>query len=150
MNLAAAVGRAAGDDLPDHAVAVVLDAQHGADADEGELHLDAEILQGVGGEIVGMRVVHPGERSQEDLLDILALDVAEILEHALVALAHRGLGVIGRFLGEEILEDFILHPAPPQVVGLGLVGREGALAPVGRVGILGGEIVVRLEFLEQP
>jgi len=150
VDLAAEIRRTAGLDLLDHAVAVVLDAQHGADADEREFHLDAEILQGVGGKIGGMGVIHPGEAGEKHLLHVERLDIADILQHALIAFAHGCLGLRRGFLGQQVLQDLVFDAAPPQVIGLGGVGGEIALAAIRGVELLDGEIMVALQLLENP
>ena len=54
------VGGTAGNDLHDLGVAV-LAGQHGADSDEGELHVDVEILFAAGGHVAGVRIEEMGE-----------------------------------------------------------------------------------------
>ena len=46
---------------------VVLEAEHRADPDKLELHLDAEVLAGVGGQVGRVGVVQPGDRGEEHL-----------------------------------------------------------------------------------
>ena len=91
------------DDLADHAIAILLDAQDRADANEGELHLDAEVLQRIGGQEIGMRIIHPREAGQIHLLDVTGLDITEVFQHALVALAQGGLGFLLGFLAEQVV-----------------------------------------------
>ena len=150
FNLPAEVGRAAGDDFTHDAVAVLFGAQDRTDADERKFHLNAEILEAVGGEIRGVRVIHPRQAGEIHFLNVGGLDVADVFEHAFVALAHGGLGIAEGLVVDEVLHEFELHPAAPEIVGLGRVRGPRVFRAVRRVGFLRLEIVILLEFVEDP
>ena len=149
LELLAEVGGAAGDDFLDDAV-VVLDPEHGADADELQFHLDAEVLEGGGAEISRVGVVEPRDVGQEQLGQVAAVDFAEILEHALVALAHGRLGLDDSLLVHQLGNELIFDPLPPQGVGPLHGGGPFGLGAVNQVAVIHREISVILQFLEHP
>ena len=151
LQFASQIGRAAGNDLLNDAD-VVLDAQQGADAHELQLHLDAEVLVGGGGEIGGVRVVESRDAGQKHLREVVALDLAEVLQHAFVALAHLRPGVFRGLLCQDLLNDFELQAPAPQVVGRRRVRGPGGLLAlaVDTVGLARGEVQVLRQFRHDP
>ena len=110
FEFAAAVGGSAGDEFDNFGVAI-LAAQDGADTDEGEAHLDVEVVERALAHVFGVRVVALGEGGEKGAGLVLAGFFLEGFEEALVALADgfdggafgRGRGGFGRGFGFFVL-----------------------------------------------
>ena len=116
------IGRTAGDDFLHHAV-VLLEPKQGADADELQAHLDAKVLVGVGGEVRRVRVVQLRDIGEKEFAQILAFEVGEVLEHALVALPDARARFLDGLVVENFLEQLKAQPLVPQRVGVFAGGR---------------------------
>jgi hypothetical protein len=98
------LGGATGDDLLDDGVAVLL-GEGDPDALEGELHLDAELLEELGGEVTGVRVERLGECVEEGRVELGLLHLLRPSGAQLVAVDQPppGLGQLG--VGAEVVGD---------------------------------------------
>ena len=91
LEASVAVGGSAGDEAFDDGGAV-FGAEHGADADEGEFHVDFEVFEVVGGHEVGVGVEGAGEGGEEAFGDPGFVVVADHVVVALVLAADEGFG----------------------------------------------------------
>ena len=179
LEFAAAVGGSAGDEFDDLGVAIVA-PEHSADTDEGEAHLDVEIIQRALAHVFRVRVVTLGERGKEGGGLVLAVFLLQRLEQALVAFAHglnrgafwRGGGSFGGFLGlgffvgsfiasfgrsffeglvgDDGLEEFGFEPVGPHFIRLGLAGRPREFVAVDLRGAVAFKGEVPLESFPDP
>ena len=137
-----------GNEALDLGVAVFA-SQHRADADEREPHVDAEILQIGRAQVFRVRIVGLGQRVEEQfdlLVGILLVDVAQ---HPVVAALDQFRSGLDRMIGQFFLEQFVLDPLAPEIVGLRFVLRPGRLLPAEEDGFVRLEIHRLLEqFLD--
>ena len=143
------IGGAAGDDLFDD-TGVFFESKDGPYAAELEFHLDGEILEGLGGEVGGVRVVEMGDGAEIELGQITAVDFRDVFEHALVTLLDRHFGLVGRFLVQNFSHEFKFQTLAPEFIRIGGGGGPFRLGPVGAVGFWHSQIDFLFQFLEDP
>ncbi|MNB93214.1 hypothetical protein D3C75_403350 [compost metagenome] len=119
---------------------VVIALQHGADALEGQAHVDVEVLRVIRRQIVGVRVVGHGEGVDVRLEDVFRAGLVQARQLVLVALGQGFLDLLGILAGDLLAQDFVLDAFAPQVVEFrGGFEPRGVLA-VDQQGFLGGEV----------
>ena len=120
------VGGAARDEFSDDAVVLLVHAEHGADADELELHLDVEVLEILGRHVGGVGVVELGDAGEEEFGEVGAFELGDVFKHALVAFADDFAGLFDGFFVQDFGADFEFEAAAPE----GVCGG-GCLRPLG-------------------
>ena len=118
----------------------VFAAQHGADADQGQTHVNAEILEVGFAEIFGMRIVSLRERV-EVKLDLLG---SVFLVHGpgepIVTARDQLRPGLDRMFAQFFLQQLIGDPRLPELIGFGFIFWPGRFLPAqvdGAVGIEG-------------
>ena len=134
------VGGASGNDFHDLGVAIVR-PEHGTDPDQGEAHLDVEVLHVGGTHVLGVRVVTLGKRHEECPHHILVALLVHALEELVVTFRHHFGRRIKRMLVQVLLQEFRLDAVGPELVGLLDGGGPGGLFPIDLDGLVTGEVM---------
>ena len=129
MQLAAEFGRTAGHQL-DHLDLLLLEAQHGADALQGETHLDVEVLGGARRKVRRVWIEAGRDSVHVELEHVAALVLGGTPQAALVALDQRLASIIQILAGQMQLQQLVLDPLAPEIVQLG-----PGLGPAARLGL---------------
>ena len=128
--LAAARGRAAGDQLADHHHVVLL-LQLRADAFQRQRHALGEQVRGARVEVVGVRIDRGRVGIEEGLERVFLVELGDAGGHVGVALVERGADLGGLLAGQLQAQPVVAHGLLPERVELGLVlGPRRVLAVV--------------------
>ncbi len=72
-----------------------------------------------------MRIVGLRERVEEELHLLVVILLVDVAEHAIVAALDQFRAGLDRMLGQFFLEQLVLNPLPPELIGLRFVLRPG-------------------------
>ncbi|CAI8923714.1 hypothetical protein EMIT0180MI3_360022 [Priestia megaterium] len=119
---------------------IVIALQHGANALQGQAHVDVEVLRVIRRQIVGMWVVRHGEGVDVRLEDIFRAGLVQTHQLILVTLGQGFLNLLWLFAGDLHPQHFVLDAFAPQVVELGGGLEPRGILAVDQQGFLGGEV----------
>ena len=139
MQLAGHFRGSSGKEALNDAIAVDI-AQLGPDTDQGVADLDVELLGGIPGEEIAVRIVELGQRGEEDFLHVVDLDLVEVFLQALAALGEALNGAVERFVLQQLEDEFMGHSLIPEAVRLLHAGRPRGVLAVGEVHLVALEV----------
>ena len=131
LELALSIGGAAFDDLVDDRIAVAA-AQDGADAFQAQAHADAEVFEGFGREVGGMRIERGRIGVEQTAVHIAVIALVDALGDEGVALVELGLGLGEGGAGADVVGELKVDQLAAQFVALGLGLRAGTLVGIHR------------------
>ena len=103
VQLVAHVRRTSGNELLNDAVAVLI-SQKSADTDQRILHGDRKVVQGIGGEESGVRIIHLGEGGEEEFLNIVWFQLLNVAPGSPITANHLLFGAFQRLIIKYFLE----------------------------------------------
>ncbi len=108
----------------------VFAAQHRADADEREAHVDAEVFQVGRTQVFRVRIVGLGEGVEEQLHLLFGVLLVDVAQHPVVAALDQFRTRLDRVIAQLLLQKLVYDSVVPEFIRLGLVLRPGRFLPV--------------------
>ena len=139
FNRATRLRGAARDEALDFGVAVFA-AQHRADPDQRQAHVDAEVFQVGRAQVFRVRIVGLRQRVEVKFDLLFVIFLVDVAQHAVVAALDQFRPGLDRMIGQLLLQELVLDPLAPKIIGLGFVLRPGRFLPAEEDGFVGLEI----------